>query len=142
MMKESTKKLLKKVLLILLGLVIFLILAGYFTFQSLFPLAQASPYLGDVVSYQVFYQQKPVDLEEAAFTELLAQLRQAKPSREVSVNDTPQVDAYYKIDFVVDDEPSSRYVFIYENQGKFYYEIPYGGIYETDQKVWSLLTTG
>lgn len=141
MMKETTKKTLKKVLLILLGLVIFLMLAGYFTVQSLFAMAEASPYLGNVVSYQVFYQQEPVDLEEGAFTELLSQLRQARPTREVSVNDTPRVDAYYKIDMVVDEDPSSRYVFVYENQGKFYYEIPYGGIYETDQSVWSLLET-
>lgn len=140
-MKETTKKALKKVLLILLGLVIFLMLAGYFTVQSLFAMAEGSPYLGNVVSYQVFYQQEPIDLEEGAFTELLSQLRQARPTREVSVNDTPGVDAYYKIDMVVDEDPSSRYVFVYENQGKVYYEIPYGGIYETDQSVWSLLET-
>lgn len=138
-MKEQTKKKLVQVLVATSGAVVTLGVGGFIAYLNFFPVAQASPDLGNVLSYQVTFEQESVNMNENNFDELLSHLKSAKPTRQQSVNDRPIAESYYQINLEVDESPTSRRVYVYEDDGKVFYEIPYGGIYETDNQSLNLL---
>lgn len=120
-------------------MILSLCVCGYLAFDMVFPMAKASPDLGAVLSYEISFDGEEVPLDESELTLLLSQLKEAKPTRRQSSNDRPVIDQYYKINLEVAETPESRWVYVYHQDGAVYYEIPYGGIYETDEVVWSLL---
>lgn len=137
-MKE---KRVKKGLTALISMVGGVVLLGGAAYLQLFPMAQPSPDLGEMLSYEVSFGEENVNINETEFNQLISLLKQAEPTRRPSVNDHPSADSYYQINFEVDQSPSSRRVYVYEEDGKVFYEIPYGGIYQTEDQTFQLLSS-
>lgn len=132
----------------------------------LFPLAPPAPELSSDMFYEITYedmliyldlneleqlldsQQEPVPrssnqpesifLDHDELEQLIDYLHDAKPTRELSINDTPTQKPYYKIDVYNNTDSLWRF-FIYEYGGKAYYEIPYTGIYKVNSNILNLL---
>lgn len=63
------------------------------------------------------------------------------PTRRQSVQDTPTVKEYIRIDFHHQPSGTST-LFAYADRGKFYVEQPYQGIYEISREVYQLIING
>ena len=67
------------------------------------------------------------------FEKIMSTICDARPTRTMSVNDYPTARPYYSIE-VLSGKKTTRY-FVYEEQGNVYLEIPYEGIYFTDEQM-------
>ena len=72
-------------------------------------------------------------LRTADFGEILKYITNAQPTRTMSVNDKPTAKAYYTIE--VDTAARQYRYFLYAENSQVYIEIPYEGIYKTNQQV-------
>lgn len=109
-------------------------------YDQLFP--KAPEYLlfdGTLTSHQVSYGQEEIDLSYEEFQAVLDHLYEAKPTRKLSVNDNPPVDSFYQMEFHTDSFQGTARLYLYQENDKIYFEIPYGHIYETDQSTLDLL---
>ena len=70
-------------------------------------------------------------------SEIIADISSSEPTRKKSVQDFPQAESYIKIDFRFETGTST--VFAYEDNGKYYIEQPYQGIYEIDSRLFERL---
>ena len=68
---------------------------------------------------------------------ILQEIREAEPTRIMSVNDYPAVKEYYVIN-VVSTTRSFRY-FVYLDDSQVYVELPYEGIYKISQQFYDRL---
>ncbi len=66
---------------------------------------------------------------------VMSGIADAEPTSKESVQDVPQVDDYIKLDIQLFGGVST--VFAYEEDGKYYIEQPYQGIYELDSDTYS-----
>ena len=66
---------------------------------------------------------------------VMSGIADAEPTSKESVHDVPQVDDYIKLDIQLYGGVST--VFAYEEDGKYYIEQPYQGIYELDSDTYS-----
>ena len=121
----------KRILFILIAVIILIV--GYGTYVSFFPLAKSLECdvdyadVPDVIAVKI----TPSDEETTGisnFTALLMQIQQVEPTRKMSVNDYPTVDLFYQVE-VLTENKEYRY-YIYEENSKVYLEIPYIGIYK------------
>ena len=69
---------------------------------------------------------------------VLSGIAGAEPTSKKSVQDVPQVDDYIKLDIQLYSGVST--VFAYEEDGKYYIEQPYQGIYELGADTYTLIT--
>ena len=69
--------------------------------------------------------------------DILQNIRNAEPTRKMSVNDYPVVDPYYSIE--IETLERSYQYFVYSENSKVYIEIPYEGIYEANQRLLDLV---
>lgn len=69
--------------------------------------------------------------------EAVSAILSSEPTSKQSVQDTPQVDSYVRIDIQLRNGTST--IFAYEQDGKFYVEQPYQGIYEIEAETFELL---
>lgn len=77
--------------------------------------------------------------EEEWISRFLDAVLKAQPTRKVSVQDQPQVKGYVKID--LKGETSVSTIFFYEEQGAYYLEQPYQGIYRSDAALYEMLVS-
>lgn len=138
---EVTQTPRKKIINMVVGLVITLVLIGtYYVFDQFYPKAPKNfEFVGNLSNAQLDNGEETLSLNDDAFYKLLLHLYQAKPTRQMSVNDHPTVGNYYKIDFDSDFNQFSQRLYLYEYGGQVYFEIPYCGIYKTDQGPLTLL---
>ena len=70
-------------------------------------------------------------------SEIIADISSSEPTKKESVQDVPQAESYIKIDFQFETGTST--LFAYEDNGKYYVEQPYLGIYKIDNQLYSQL---
>lgn len=70
-------------------------------------------------------------------SEAISNISEAEPSSKESVQDVPMVENYIKIYFRFETGTST--LFAYEDEGKYYVEQPYQGIYEIDSQLYEML---
>lgn len=68
----------------------------------------------------------------------ISSITDAQATAKKSVQDTPQVDEYIKININTDDAVST--IFVYIKNGDYYIEQPYQGIYKTDSTFYEMVT--
>ena len=68
---------------------------------------------------------------------MISNISNSKPTSKESVQDVPQVKSYIKID--IQFETGTSTLFAYEDNGKYYVEQLYQGIYEIDSKLYEQL---
>lgn len=69
--------------------------------------------------------------------EIISDISSSEPTTKESVQDVPQVENYIKIDFQYKAGTST--IFVYKDNGKYYIEQPYQGIYEIDSQLFERL---
>ena len=70
-------------------------------------------------------------------SEIISGLSGSEPTNRESIQDTPHVQNYMKIDFQFETGTST--LFVYEENAKYYVEQPYQGIYEIDSRLYEQL---
>ena len=96
------------------------------------------PEASEITSIEVTVGENIINHEERTWiSEVISNISGAKPSSKESIQDVPVVENYIKIDFRFETGTST--VFAYENQGKYYVEQPYQGIYEIDRQLYEAL---
>lgn len=78
-------------------------------------------------------------LDKFWISNMLSNISNSKPTRKESVQDVPQVECYIKIDIQFKTGTGTSTLFAYEDNGKYYIEQPYQGIYEIDSKQYEQL---
>jgi|LSQX01.3.fsa_nt_gb hypothetical protein len=68
--------------------------------------------------------------------------KNAKPTRKVSVNESPYVKEYYIVNIITEDSSRFYSSYIYQENSKWYIEQPYWGIYEIDVDIISFIQDG
>ena len=128
-----------------IAVVVFLCLAtvgGYCVVDHIFPKAGpiSCPDTESVVS--IVLSQKDDTFAPVAIFEyewILQEIREAEPTRIMSVNDYPAVKEYYVIN-VVSTTRSFRY-FVYLDDSQVYVELPYEGIYKVNQQFYGRIVS-
>ena len=123
------------------GIAIILILititcVGYCILDKFFPMAKPikTPTLENIVSISITCnKEETVELLSTEFEKLVSNIKTAKPTRRMSVNDYPGIQKYYKIEIRTAEKEYSY--FIYEEDNQVYIELPYDSIYTSTDKV-------
>ena len=97
------------------------------------------PDADSVLSVQLMQdQQEKTHADPLWIQNLLSQLSGAKPTRRESVQDFPNAEHPIRIDFSLADG-MIRTVFAYEQDGRYYLEQPYQGIYQISEQQYAQL---
>ena len=124
-------------LLIVLTILLSLLLTfGYIAFDHTFPEAGPVPVpaTDEITSIRFCKEWAGSDeVEEEHYSWILESIAKSKPTRKMSVNDTPAAKPFYSLTI---DTPDRTYrYYLYTESSQFYLECPYEGIYETDQRL-------
>lgn len=115
------------------------LIGGVLVVDSIFPKAPPinCPSGEDVISISISQNNDFVEIGSPINKEVLQNIRNAEPTRKMSVNDYPVVDPYYSIE--IETLERSYQYFVYSENSKVYIEIPYEGIYEANQRLLDLV---
>lgn len=133
----------KKNMILTLALIVCVgLLAGSITlFNDMFPKAPPirHPELEEIVSATLNYDTSDdsISIDKQYYESLIQYISKSKSTRVQSWNDYPSSRPYYRIEIQTNDI-QYRY-FIYEDDEKVYIEMPYEGIYETNEEMFSLV---
>lgn len=96
------------------------------------------PQIDDITSVDITVGKNKVNhTDKAWISEIISDISSSEPTSKESIQDTPQVENYIKIDFQFKTGTSILYV--YEDSSKYYIEQPYQGIYKTDSQLFKRL---
>ena len=96
------------------------------------------PQSSDVVSVDVTVGENTVNCSDKTWIdEVINGMTDSKPTNRESVQDSPQVDNYIKVELNSQTEKTT--VFVYKDKGKFYVEQPYSGICIIDEETYNQL---
>lgn len=96
------------------------------------------PQSSDVVSVDVTVGENTVNYSDKTWIdEVINGMTDSKPTNRESVQDSPQVDNYIKVELNSQTEKTT--VFVYKDKGKFYIEQPYSGICIIDEETYNQL---
>ncbi len=124
------------IIVIIALLSISIIGGGYAVLDNIFPKAATinCPTEDSITSISLIQNNNvSVTIDATDFEEFLQNIRNAQPTRQMSVNDYPRVKTYYTI--VVDTSVREYKYFIYTENSQVYIELPYEGIYKANQQV-------
>lgn len=124
------------IIVIIALLSISIIGGGYAVLDNIFPKAATinCPTEDSITSISLIQNNNvSLTVDATDFEEFLQNIRNAQPTRQMSVNDYPRVKTYYTI--VVDTSVREYKYFIYIENSQVYIEIPYEGIYKANQQV-------
>lgn len=130
----------KKSWIIIITIVGLITIGGYAVFDNVFPKATPInyPVIDNVISISLIQNNDvSMTVDESEFEVILQNIKDAKPTRKMSVNDYPSVRPYYEV-VIKTTEREYRY-FIYTEDGYVHIEIPYEGIYKSDQQFYNLI---
>ena len=121
------------------GLCLGAVLGGAALFDRLYPLAGPIqvPEADEVLSASLVCSEGGKSTPLAA-GEVEALLAAAQPTRGQALEDVPTQEPWYGLDLRT-QEREYRYFFC-EKYGRFYLEVPYEGLYETEGAVWEAVT--
>lgn len=123
---------------IVIALIVFVI--GYFVFNSIFPRAEGIEYPAyeNLVYVSVSCNNRDeIQINREDFEKFILNIHSAKPTRRQSVNDYPGINPFYTIEMKT-TEKTYRY-FLYE-EGAFYIEIPYQGVYYSTAEFYGMVS--
>ncbi|WP_454969990.1 DUF5301 domain-containing protein [Eubacterium sp.] len=96
------------------------------------------PQSSDVVSVDVTVGENTVNCSNKTWIdEVISGLSDSKPTNRESVQDSPHVKDYMRIE--IDSQTEKTTVFVYKDKGKFYVEQPYSGICIIDEETYNQL---
>lgn len=131
----------KKALIIGLILVLCVgIFGSYAVLDCVFPKAEpiSCPDLNEIESALIARNKEDYsEVGNEQLEELLQKISSAEPTRRMSVNDYPTTETYYKFEVSAD---RMYCYFIYEESGQIYVELPYEGIYKSDESILNLVS--
>lgn len=110
-------------------------IAGVAVFDGIFPKAKpiSFPSAENITSFCVKEKNSAsTAIPKADWERFLAEMRTVRPTRKMSVNDTPAVKNFYTIDISAAGQLYRYYV--YRENSQVYVEIPYEGVYRADGK--------
>ncbi len=124
------------IIVIIALLSISIIGGGYAVLDNIFPKATIinCPTEDSITSISLIQNNNvSVTIDATDFEEFLQNIRNAQPTRQMTVNDYPTVKTYYTV--VVDTSVREYKYFIYTENSQVYIELPYEGIYKANQQV-------
>lgn len=96
------------------------------------------PQSSDVVSVDVTVGENTVNCSDKTWIdEVISSLSDSKPTNRESVQDSPHVNDYMRIE--INSQTEKTTVFVYKDKGKFYVEQPYNGICIIDEETYNQL---
>lgn len=96
------------------------------------------PQSSDVVSVDVIDGENTVNCSDKTWIdEVISGLSDSKPTNRDSVQDSPYVKDYMRIE--INSQIEKTTVFVYKDKGKFYVEQPYSGICIIDEETYNQL---
>ncbi len=96
------------------------------------------PQSSDVVSVDVTVGENTVNCSDKTWIdEMISSLSDSKPTNRESVQDSPHVNDYMRIE--INSQTEKTTVFVYKDKGKFYVEQPYSGICIIDEETYNQL---
>lgn len=96
------------------------------------------PQSSDVVSVDVTVGENTVNCSDKTWIdEVISGLSDSKPTHRESVQDSPHVKDYMRIE--INSQTEKTTVFVYKDKGKFYIEQPYNGICIIDEETYNQL---
>lgn len=96
------------------------------------------PQANDITSVDVSVGKCTVSHSDKTWiNEIISDISSSEPTTKECVQDVPQVENYIKIDF--QHQTGTSTIFAYEDNGKYYIEQPYQGIYEIDSQLFEKL---
>lgn len=96
------------------------------------------PQSSDVVSVDVIDGENTVNCSDKTWIdEVISGLSDSKPTNRDSVQDSPYVKDYMRIE--INSQIEKTTVFVYKDKGKFYVEQPYSGICIIDEETYNKL---
>lgn len=96
------------------------------------------PQSSDVVSVDVTVGENTVNCSDKTWIdEVISSLSDSKPTNRESVQDSPHVNDYMRIE--INSQTEKTTFFVYKDKGKFYVEQPYNGICIIDEETYNQL---
>lgn len=121
--------------IIIIALLGIAVIGGYAILNNIFPKADPIKFPDTESITAITLIQKggsSVAVETADFGEILKNITNAQPTRTMSVNDYPTAKTYYTIE--VDTAARQYRYFLYAENSQVYIELPYEGIYKSNQQ--------
>ena len=121
--------------IIIIALLGIAVIGGYAILNNIFPKADPIKFPDTESITAITLIQKDgssVAVETADFGEILKNITNAQPTRTMSVNDYPTAKIYYTIE--VDTAARQYRYFLYAENSQVYIELPYEGIYKSNQQ--------
>ena len=121
--------------IIIIALLGIAVIGGYAVLNNIFPKADPIKFPDTESITAITLIQKDgssVAVETADFGEILKNITNAQPTRTMSVNDYPTAKTYYTIE--VDTAARQYRYFLYAENSQVYIELPYEGIYKSNQQ--------
>lgn len=121
--------------IIIIALLGISVIGGYAILNNIFPKADPIKFPDTESITAITLIQKDgssVAVETANFGEILKNITNAQPTRTMSVNDYPTAKTYYTIE--VDTAARQYRYFLYAENSQVYIELPYEGIYKSNQQ--------
>lgn len=116
------------------------IIGGYFILNDFFPKADPinCPAVENIQSVSLAgNDEHTVLLNETDYEELLLNISNSLPTRNMPMNDYPAVRQYYTI--TIQTSVREYRYFVYEEDSQIYIELPYEGIYRSDNKMFDFV---
>ena len=96
------------------------------------------PQATDITSVDVTIEESTINHSDTTWiSEIISDISSSEPTSKQSIQDFPQTESYIKIDFQFETGTST--IFAYEENGKYYIEQPYQGIYKIDSQLYERL---
>jgi len=122
-------------ILLLIGVLV--TISGYLIYDSVFPVAKAVdlPNIEDIEKIQIENSDIKIDITtEKEMKEIITMFEESKPTRIMSVNESPTVKDYFIVHLSTED--NRMYVlYIYEDKNEWYLEQAYIGVYKLDRGI-------
>ena len=128
-------------LIIIIALSVLAVITGYTILDSIFPKASPINYpdTENILTITLINNSGgTLSVEATNFDKILKNFTDAKPTRKMSVNDYPTAKTYYTIK--IDTDSREYRYFLYSENSQVYIEIPYKGIYKTNQHFFNYVT--
>lgn len=117
------------------------LLGGYYVYSNMFPVARPihCPSIEAITAINISTDNnKESKILGTDFAKTVTYIGNSRPTRMISVNDTPTVRPYYKIEILTAEKTFNYYV--YEKNNNVYIERPYEGIYIIDRQVVNIIS--
>lgn len=125
------------VIIALLGVAV---IGGYAVLDSIFPKARPinCPSIENITTITLIQNKgSSLIVETTDIGEILKNITDTQPTRAMSVNDYPPAKTYYTIE--VDTAARQYRYFLYAEKSQVYIELPYEGIYKSNQQFFDFI---